>query len=308
MRILLPAALVALIVSVELIAQGPLLAPHLLNRKSSGRRKPPRRQIGPPNRPQKSCRNCSQSTRGRRSGPRRWSTTLHADYIAMAPGGKTPRRMNTDTREWSAVQDGQIRFSIDGQAPFVASKGYLVQVPYRTFYTMETVGDQSSLRLEVNIAKARKMYPLNTTPVPVPVSNSVLVLPARERTRVEKNRTWTSTLLLQGPIARVSSSTMPAPSRTSSSAVAFRRRPRRTRDTSTRRARSSGSFSSARFATRSRGLPTFVADQGDIVYVPKQRWHLASLAGDGMSARLAMNGYPDLAHSFEAPDPGEASR
>jgi len=54
--------------------------------------------------------------------------TLHADYIAMAPGGKTPRRMNTDTRERWAVQDGQIRFSIDGQAPFVASKGYLVQV------------------------------------------------------------------------------------------------------------------------------------------------------------------------------------
>ena len=50
------------------------------------------------------------------------------------------------------------------------------------------------------------------------------------------------------------------------------------------------------------GLPTFVADQGDIVYVPKQRWHLASLAGDGMSARLAMNGYPDLAHSFEERD------
>ena len=56
------------------------------------------------------------------------------------------------------------------------------------------------------------------------------------------------------------------------------------------------------------GMPTFIADQGDIVYVPKQRWHLASLAGDGMSARLAMNGYPDLAHSFDAPDPGEASR
>ena len=51
-----------------------------------------------------------------------------------------------------------------------------------------------------------------------------------------------------------------------------------------------------------------IADQGAIVYVPKQRWHLASLAGDGMSARLAMNEYPDLAHSFEAPDPGEASR
>jgi len=48
------------------------------------------------------------------------------------------------------------------------------------------------------------------------------------------------------------------------------------------------------------GLPTFVADQGDIVYVPKQRYHLASFAGDGMACRLAMNGYPDLAHAFDA--------
>jgi hypothetical protein len=31
---------------------------------------------------------------------------------------------------------------------------------------------------------------------------------------------------------------------------------------------------------------------------------LASFAGDGMSARLAMNGYPDLAHSFDAENSG----
>ena len=67
---------------------------------------------------------------------------LHADYISMGPGKKTPRRMNADTREWWVIQDGQIRFTIDGQEPFVASKGYLVQVPYRNMYTMETVGDR----------------------------------------------------------------------------------------------------------------------------------------------------------------------
>jgi mannose-6-phosphate isomerase-like protein (cupin superfamily) len=43
--------------------------------------------------------------------------TLHADYISAAPGAKTPRRMNADTREWWVVQDGQIRFTIDGQDP-----------------------------------------------------------------------------------------------------------------------------------------------------------------------------------------------
>ena len=89
---------------------------------------------------------------------------LHADYISMGPGKKTPRRMNADTREWWVIQDGQIRFAIDGQEPFVASKGYLVQVPYRNMYTMETVGDRPSLRFEVNIAKARKMYPMDVKP------------------------------------------------------------------------------------------------------------------------------------------------
>jgi quercetin dioxygenase-like cupin family protein len=46
-------------------------------------------------------------------------------------------------------------------------------------------------------------------------------------------------------------------------------------------------------------LPVFLADQGDIVFVPKQMWHLASFAGADMSTRLAMNGYQDLLHNFQ---------
>jgi len=48
------------------------------------------------------------------------------------------------------------------------------------------------------------------------------------------------------------------------------------------------------------GMPVFEASQGDIVYVPKMRFHLASFGGDGPSCRLAMNGYVDLSHSFDA--------
>src|SRR5215472_14947678 len=58
-------------------------------------------------------------------------STLHADYISMGPGVKTPRVFHPDTRAWWVVQDGEIRFNIDGQEPFVAKKGFLVQVPYR---------------------------------------------------------------------------------------------------------------------------------------------------------------------------------
>src|SRR5690242_20104752 len=103
-------------------------------------------------------------------GQPNWSQTvvddasLHADYISMGPGVKTKRQFHPDNRAWWIVQDGQIRFNIEGQEPFVASKGYLVQVPYRNIYSLETVGDKPSLRLEVNIGDAKTMYPEDETP------------------------------------------------------------------------------------------------------------------------------------------------
>lgn len=226
---------------------------------------------------------------------------LHADYISMGPGKKMPRRMNADTREWWVIQDGQIRFTIDGQEPFVASRGYLVQVPYRNMYTMETVGDRPSLRLEVNIAKARKMYPMDEKPVPVagfefvPVRvpgkgayeegnkpfvdfNAVVAGTDKTRRFVHDDRGVANIILGRG---------IPPPP------LADR-----------------GHFhpESAEFwfillgkiRYNIEGLQVFEADQGDVVYVPKQRFHLASFAGDGMSCRLAMNGYTDLSHSYEA--------
>ena len=49
------------------------------------------------------------------------------------------------------------------------------------------------------------------------------------------------------------------------------------------------------------GLPEFEAQEGDVVYVPRQTWHLASNGGtEGLrSCRLAMNGFPYQAHMFE---------
>ena len=67
---------------------------------------------------------------------------IWADYIESPPGSKVSRRLHPDTREWWVVMDGQIRFEIEGQQPFVASKGAMVQVPMQTIYSMETVGDK----------------------------------------------------------------------------------------------------------------------------------------------------------------------
>ncbi len=83
----------------------------------------------------------------RHAGQKDWAETvvddesLFAQWISMGPGQKTPRRMNGDTREWWVVQSGSLKFTIEGREPVVATQGFMVQVPYRTLYQIETVGN-----------------------------------------------------------------------------------------------------------------------------------------------------------------------
>src|SRR5437763_8271679 len=93
---------------------------------------------------------------------------MHGEYIASAPGTKVSRRFHPDTREWWIVMDGQIRFNIEGQEAVTAVKGSMVQVPMQTIYSMETTGDKPSLRFEVNIAKAKTLYPKDVKPPDLP--------------------------------------------------------------------------------------------------------------------------------------------
>src|SRR5688572_7776339 len=109
----------------------------------------------------------------RHEGKADWAETvvddesLFAQWISMAPGQKTPRRKNGDTREWWIVQSGALKFTVEGREPVVATKGVMVQVPYRTLYQIENVGDEPALRFEVNVTRARKLYPLDETPTPL---------------------------------------------------------------------------------------------------------------------------------------------
>jgi mannose-6-phosphate isomerase-like protein (cupin superfamily) len=80
-------------------------------------------------------------------------------WISMAPGEKTRTQYYGDDRVVWVVWDGQIRFNIEGQEPFVAGKGFLVEVPQRVRYSMETVGDAPSLRFEVTHAGINPNYP-----------------------------------------------------------------------------------------------------------------------------------------------------
>jgi len=110
----------------------------------------------------------------RHNGQADWAETmvddesLNAQWISIGPGKKTPRRMNGDTREWWIVQSGTLRFTVEGREPVIAAPGVMVQVPYRTLYQIENVGTEPALRFEVNVARARKLYPADETPVSLP--------------------------------------------------------------------------------------------------------------------------------------------
>ena len=83
----------------------------------------------------------------RHEGKADWAETvvddesLFAQWISMGPTQKTPRQMNGDTREWWIVQSGSLKFTVEGREPVVATKGFMVQVPFRTLYQIENVGD-----------------------------------------------------------------------------------------------------------------------------------------------------------------------
>lgn len=227
-------------------------------------------------------------------------STLHADYISMAPGTKTPRRFHPDTRVWWIVQDGQIRFTIEGQEPFVASKGFLVQVPYRNVYSMETIGDRPSLRLEVHIAGATTMYPIDETPTPVPGFEFVKVRVSGKGSYEGGNKPFVDFSQVVAGTDRTRR--FIADDRAVANIIRGKPAPEP-------RATDKGHFheESAEFwfilegqiRYRIGSLPVFLADQGDIVYVPRQTWHLASHGGTQMSTRLAMNGYQDLLHNYQ---------
>jgi mannose-6-phosphate isomerase-like protein (cupin superfamily) len=92
-----------------------------------------------------------------------------ARWIQMAPGEKTRTQFWGDDRTCWVVWGGKIRFTIQGQAPFIATKGFLVQVPLRVPYSMETVGDEPSLRFEVTRGHTLPSYPAgNGEPMPPP--------------------------------------------------------------------------------------------------------------------------------------------
>ncbi len=225
--------------------------------------------------------------------------TLHADYVSMAPGTKTPRMFHPDNRAWWIVEDGQVKFSIEGQDPFIASKGFMVQVPYRNIYSMEVVGEKPALYLEVNIGGSPLMYPADEQPPATPGFNFVKVRISGKGKYEGGNKPYID--FSQVVAGTEKQRRFIADDRAVANII--RGNPQHPKDSD------KGHFHlvSSEFWFILEGqieykigsLPIFIADQGDIVYAPSQTWHRATFAGTGPSTRLAMNGYQDLLHNYQ---------
>lgn len=250
--------------------------------------------------------------RAKHAGQPNWTETVvsdnlfHADYISMAPGAKTPRRFHQDNRAWWIVQDGQIRFTIEGQEPFVASKGFMVQVPHRLVYSMETVGDIPSLRVEVTPANADTMYPIDETPAPAAGVKYVRTRVATVKGSYDKANVpyidYNQTIAGK-PIPKQNQNQFIGDSHGIANII---RGDPKTQEPAREADKGHLHITGPEFWFILEGqmefkigsVPTFVADQGDIVYAPAKAWHRVRFAGTSMATRLAIVGYAN-SHVFQ---------
>jgi mannose-6-phosphate isomerase-like protein (cupin superfamily) len=191
----------------------------------------------------------------------------------------------------------------------MASKGFLVQVPHRLVYSMETVGDKPSLRFEVTIANSNTMYPIDETPTPVPGVKFT-------RTRVANIKGSYDKANVPFMDYNQTIAGNPKPKQNQNQFIGddhgivniIRGDPTKqvpARDEDKGHLHVTGPefwfILEGQMEYKIGSLPVFVADQGDIVYAPVLTWHRVRFAGTGMATRLAIVGYAN-SHVFQPPE------
>jgi mannose-6-phosphate isomerase-like protein (cupin superfamily) len=228
-------------------------------------------------------------------------------YISMAPGKKTKTLFWADDRVYWVVASGQMKVTIEGVEPFIASKGFLVQVPYRVPYSMEAVGDAPSVRFEVLPAGEVPSYPVSETPEAargikfvkatytgrgkyegvnkpfVDFEKDIVAAGGKGGGAVRDDHTWANIIRSQG---------IPTPP-------------------ADQWGHFHENFAEFWIVMEGKedflieGVPLITAEFGDIVFAPDQRWHRATAAGTGFGTRLAITPRPPSLHYYQPGGGGE---
>ena len=245
----------------------------------------------------------------------RWShdvvktTRFHGEWVQMAPGDKTPTMLYGDDRTFWVVWDGEIRFTIDGQKPFVATKGFLVQVPFRVPFKLEVVGNAPARFFRVTHTGRLPLYAADE-PQPAPLKDQwdthyiKVTTPSPPDTYKLPNRPWRDFLK---DVVAADPTHGPADHSVASDDDLYINIIRG-QGFPTPPATNKGHFhvgndefwfileGKVEYLIQDVGLVTGQA--GDVVFVPPGRWHRAAWANGQMDTRLSFNNRPDMLHDF----------
>jgi mannose-6-phosphate isomerase-like protein (cupin superfamily) len=237
---------------------------------------------------------------------------LMADWHQMSAGERTAEVEYPDNRTAIIVWGGTIKVSIKGQEPFVATKGFEIDVPFRLPFTLEATGAEPALWFEVHAAGDLPIYPVASTPTkPKDVEGFTYqqtVLAGGDGKYDGANKPYLDYQkdVVQGGAhagAFVSGDHMFVNNI-------------RGRGTPTPPSSNLGHFHfghdefwfimEGNVDYQIEGVPFFTASPGDIVLAAQGRWHRASFGGPvgQMATRVAINPYPYGLHNYSVESGG----
>lgn len=222
---------------------------------------------------------------------------LAGEYIAAPPGTKLSQRFHPDTREWFAVVEGEVRVEIEGQEPFTATRGSLVNIPRQTIYSVETIGASPSLRFTLNVSGAKTVYPRNADPPP-PAAGTAWTEARLNRTPGrydEFNQPHLNIHEAAAKNAKYSGGRFVRDDKSEMLVLYGHEKNLPPLDPADRghfHAESAEMWLvfSGRIRYAFEGQRPFVASEGDVVYVPSNTWHATRYIGDN-ACRLSITEY-----------------
>jgi quercetin dioxygenase-like cupin family protein len=241
-----------------------------------------------------------------------WRQTIVNDpnvtgtYVGMKPGDSTKSKLSADHRFAFIVWDGQVQVTIQGQTPFVATKGYMVQVPFRLEYSLKNVGSVPSLHFEIWAPAGTDLYPENAATLPPPPQGKDWYLSRLDApdtyTRESTKSVFRDFFAAPGQFEFVHDDRI------------FVNAIRGSGSSSPPNGSDPGHFHSygefwfimeGRISYLIEGMSYFAASPGDIVYATPGRWHLAGNDPPTTlrSTRIAINGYPAGSHHWPVTQP-----
>lgn len=243
----------------------------------------------------------------RHQGKSDWSETevltrdFIGQYISLGPGKKTKTLFYADDRVYWVVMSGQMRVTIEGVEPFIASKGFLVQVPYRVPYSIETVGDVPSLRFEVSPSGETPSYPVSETPDAVKGIKFIQATYSGRGKYDDVNKPYVD-FLKDIVAAGGKGGGVVKDDHTWANII---RSPAIPTPPATDFGHFHENFAEFWLVMEGKeeflieGVPLISAEVGDIVFAPEERWHRATAAGTGMGTRLAITPRPPSLHYYQ---------